>query len=154
DVVLASLAPGAAVVLVLDDVTNPDNVGALFRNAAAFGVQAVVLTARCGDPLYRKAIRVSMGETLCLPWARTSSWPHTTAAFRAADLTPVGLTPDGNDLEAFARQMPNRLALVVGNEGDGLSAAARAACTASVGIPMRDSLNVATAAAIALYRIR
>jgi len=154
DTVLGVLAPGPARLLVLDDVTDPDNVGALFRNAAAFGVQAVLLTPRCGDPLYRKAIRVSMGETLCMPWARTSSWAQTAEQLRAHDVTPVALTPDGDDLEAFARRVPNRLALVVGNEGAGLSAAARAACTASVGIPMRDSLNVATAAAVALYRLR
>lgn len=153
DAVLAALAPGPAIVLVLDDVADPDNVGALFRNAAAFGVQAVLLTARCGDPLYRKAIRVSMGETLRVAWARTSSWPQTAEQLRAHDVTPVALTPDGDDLETFARRVPDRLALVVGNEGAGLSGAARAACAASVGIPMRDSLNVATAAAIALYRI-
>jgi tRNA G18 (ribose-2'-O)-methylase SpoU len=156
DDVLAALAPEATRVLLVDDVANPDNVGALFRNAAAFGVGAVLLTARSGDPLYRKTIRVSMGESLCLPWARLASWPETARRLRSRGFTPVALSPEGEDLERFVAEAPTRIALVVGNEGGGMSAPARAACERSVGIRMRrgvDSLNVATAAAIALYRL-
>jgi tRNA G18 (ribose-2'-O)-methylase SpoU len=154
--VLREVPAGAAHVLVVDDVADPDNVGALFRNAAAFGVAAVLLTDRSAEPLYRKAIRVSMGETLCLPWARAAAWPALATSLRANGFTLAALTPDGEDLERFATRAPDRLALVVGNEGAGLSPAARAACAAAVGIPMRagaDSLNVATAAAIALHRL-
>jgi len=156
DVVLAALTPGAAVVLVVDDVANPDNVGALFRNAAAFGVRAVLLTAGSCDPLYRKALRVSMGESLHLPWARLGTWPDAATRLRSHGFDLVALTPDGEDLERFAARAPARTALVVGNEGAGVSPAARAACTRTVGIPMSpafDSLNVATATAVALYRL-
>ncbi|HWP67582.1 MAG TPA: TrmH family RNA methyltransferase [Candidatus Limnocylindria bacterium] len=151
--VLDALAPGPALTLVLDDVLNPDNVGALFRNAAAFGVGAVALTARSGDPCYRKAIRVSMGESLRIPWARFADWSEAGAALRARGIEAVALTPDGDDLDAVAERLPHRMALVVGNEGAGLSPAARGASVAAVGIPTRESLNVAAAAAIALYRL-
>jgi tRNA G18 (ribose-2'-O)-methylase SpoU len=156
ETVLAAIGPGPAVVLALDAVSNPDNVGALFRNAAAFGVSALLLGAGCGDPLYRKTIRVSMGESLTMPWTRLGAWPEAAARLCAHGMALAALTPGGETLERFAGQAPERLALVVGAEGAGLSAAARAACEHAVGIPMRpgaDSLNVATAAAIALYRL-
>lgn len=154
--VLRGVPAGAARVLVVDEVANPDNVGALFRNAAAFGVAAVLLTERSADPLYRKTIRVSMGETLCLPWARAAAWPALATRLRAHGFTLAALTPGGEDLERFAPHAPARLALVVGNEEQGVSAAAHAAAEVAVGItigPGPDSLNVATAAAIALHRL-
>jgi tRNA G18 (ribose-2'-O)-methylase SpoU len=156
EALLAAVAPGPALVLALDDVSNPDNVGALFRNAAAFGVGAVLLTPGSGDPLYRKTIRVSMGQTLCLPWARVGTWQETANRLGRRGFTLVALTPDGEDLERLVAAAPPLIALVVGNEGSGLSAAARAACDRSVGIrmdPGADSLNVATATAVALYRL-
>jgi tRNA G18 (ribose-2'-O)-methylase SpoU len=156
DAVLAAIAPGPATVLVVDDVSNPDNVGALFRNAAAFGVHAVLLTQASSDPLYRKTIRVSMGESLSVPWARCAAWPDTAARLHAHEFSIVTLTPDGEDLERFAGRAPARLALVIGAEGTGVSAAARGASDAATGIAMRpgfDSLNVAVATAIALYRL-
>jgi tRNA G18 (ribose-2'-O)-methylase SpoU len=156
DDVLAGLAPEATRLLVVDDVTDPNNVGALFRNAAAFGAGAVLLTARSGDPLYRKTIRVSMGQSLCLPWARLPSWPEAANRLRSRGFVPVALSPEGEDLERFVVEVPARIALVVGNEGAGMSSSARATCERSVGIRMRrgvDSLNVATAAAIALHRL-
>ena len=154
--VLAALTPGFARVLVLDDVSNPDNVGALFRNAAAFGVGAVLLTPGSGDPLYRKTIRVSMGQTFRLPWARVGTWQETAHRLGRRGFTLVALTPDGEDLERLVAAAPPLIAVVVGNEGAGLSAAARAASDRTAGIrmdPGADSLNVATAAAVALYRL-
>ena len=156
EVVIAAIPLGPARVLVLDEVSNPDNVGALFRNAAAFGVRAVLLSPGSGDPLYRKTIRVSMGETLAMPFARLASWPESAARLRAHGFTLAALTPDGDDLERFTATAPARLALVVGAEGEGVSPAARAVADHAVGIRMApgvDSLNVATAAAVALHRL-
>jgi tRNA G18 (ribose-2'-O)-methylase SpoU len=148
----ALLAPeGRRLLVVLDEVTNPDNVGAVFRNAAAFGANGVVLSPGSGDPLYRKALRVSMGGALDVPFARVSSWPEALARLRAAGFTLVALTPDAPvTIAELAR--PARVALVVGAEGAGLGRATREAADAAVAIPMSTgSLNVATAAAIALY---
>jgi tRNA G18 (ribose-2'-O)-methylase SpoU len=156
DAVLAAVPAGPACVLVLDEVTDPDNVGALFRNAAAFGVAAVLLSAGCGDPCYRKAIRVSVGATLVLPFTRCGDWATTAKALTAHGFSTAALSPDGIDLERVVPGAPERLALVVGAEGAGVSPATRAAVQQRVGIPMgaaMDSLNVATAAAIALYRL-
>jgi tRNA G18 (ribose-2'-O)-methylase SpoU len=156
DALLAALGAGSARLLLVDDVVDPDNVGALFRNAAAFGVAAVLLTERSADPLYRKTIRVSMGHTLRLPWARLAAWPDTASRLAAHGFTLAALTPDGGDLEAFAPTAPARLALVVGNEGSGVTPAALAVCGARLAVRMApgvDSLNVATATAIALHRV-
>jgi tRNA G18 (ribose-2'-O)-methylase SpoU len=144
---------GGRLLVGLDDVTNPDNVGALFRHAAAFGVNGVVLSPGCGDPLYRKALRVSMGAALDVPFARAASWPEALARLRTAGFTLVALTPDAPlDLARLTR--PARVILVVGAEGAGLSRATREAAAVAAAIPMASatgSLNVATAAAIALY---
>ena len=156
DAVLAAIPSGPAHVLVLDEVSNPDNVGGLFRTAAAFGVRAVLLSAGCADPLYRKTIRVSMGETLHLPYARLDAWPEGTRLLRAHGFVLAALSPDGDDLERFVPVAPSRLALLVGAEGTGVSAAACGLAERTVGIRMRsgaDSLNVAVAAAVALYRL-
>jgi tRNA G18 (ribose-2'-O)-methylase SpoU len=113
----------------LDEVTDPDNVGAIFRNVAAFGVAGVVLSPGCADPLYRKTIRVSMGGTLSTPFARTE-WAATLAALRRAGYTVVALTPHP-DAEAIAtaaeRLVSRRVALLVGAEGPGLGEQSRAA---------------------------
>jgi tRNA G18 (ribose-2'-O)-methylase SpoU len=150
----ALLAPRDMRLLVaLDDVTNPDNVGAVFRNAAAFGAAAVVLSPACGDPLYRKALRVSMGGALDVPFARVSSWPEALACLRSAGFTLVALTPDA-PLDVAELTRPRRVALVVGAEGTGLGRAARQSADVAVAIPMAcatGSLNVATATGIALY---
>jgi len=141
-------------VLVLEGVNNPDNVGGLFRSAAAFGIELVVLGPDSGDPLYRKAIRTSMGASLSLPFAQASQWPGAITDLRADGFTVVALTP------AFAaepledvRQVP-KLALLVGSEGSGLTPEALKAATLMARIPMTpdvDSLNVTTAASIAMY---
>jgi tRNA G18 (ribose-2'-O)-methylase SpoU len=151
---------GRRLLLVLDGVTNPDNVGALFRNAMAFGADAVLLSPACADPLYRKAIRVSIGGSLSVPFARLADWPHGLRALHEARYTIVALTPQAGatDIAEFGltRPVPPRLALVLGAEGAGLSPDARAAAHCEVRIAMTpgaDSLNVATACGIALHRL-
>ena len=145
--------------LVVERVANADNVGGLFRNAAAFGVDAVVLDQDSTDPLYRKAIRTSMAATLQVPFARDDQWPASLAVLKAAGFRVVGLTLADAALplrDAGPALRDRRVALVVGHEGDGLTAAAVAACDVQVRIPMApgiDSLNVATAAAVALHEL-
>jgi len=150
----------ARLVLALEEVANADNVGGAFRNALAFGAGAVVLSPGCCDPLYRKAIRTSMGATLGVPFARAPGWPRDLDLIRAAGFALVALTPaaGARDLAAFVSDpdRPSRVALAVGTEGAGLSAAVEAMADARVRIPMMpgvDSLNLATAAGIALQRI-
>jgi tRNA G18 (ribose-2'-O)-methylase SpoU len=151
-------APGARRIVVLEQVGNADNVGAIFRNAAAFGADAVVLGPRCCDPLYRKAIRVSMGAALRVPFCHADDWPGDLEVVRAAGFTVAALTTAASavDLGAFARGLTagSRVALLAGAEGAGLSPEAVAAADSAVRIPMApltDSLNVATATGIALF---
>jgi len=150
----------ASLAVALEEVSNADNVGGVFRNALAFGAGALLLSPGCCDPLYRKAIRTSMAATLRVPFARVERWPGGLEAVRAAGFALVALTPaaDARDIGAFTADpgRPARIALVVGTEGAGLSAAAEAMADARVRIPMApgvDSLNLATATGIALYRI-
>jgi tRNA G18 (ribose-2'-O)-methylase SpoU len=147
---------GARAVVVLEDLTDVDNLGALARHAAAFGADALVLSPRCADPFYRKAIRVSLGAVFSLPVLRAQAWPEDLAALRADGVEIVGavVEPGATPLARF--RPPARFALLLGAEGPGLSAAARAACDHLVTIPMgpgADSLNVATAGAIFLYAL-
>ena len=150
-----------APVVALDAVADPDNVGSIFRSAAAFGAAGVLLSPRCADPLYRKAIRTSMATTLSLPFeiAGADEWPGSLERLRNAGARPIALTPAGDaaDLEAFARsQDQGPFVLIAGNEGDGVSQPVLERCDATVRIPLDpavDSLNVATAVAIALYRL-
>jgi tRNA G18 (ribose-2'-O)-methylase SpoU len=149
---------GPRVVVGLDEVTDPDNVGAIFRNAAAFGAAGALLSTGCADPLYRKSIRVSMGGTLSTPFAQTE-WGAALDALRRAGYTLVALSPD-RDAEAIGeaagRLVSRRLAVIVGAEGVGLGARTREAADLRVRIPMApgvDSLNVATACGIALHRL-
>lgn len=146
--------------VVLEHIVNADNVGSIFRNAAALGADAVVLGPNCCDPLYRKAIRTSMGAALRVPFAQAGEWPAAVDRLRDAGFTVVALTPspDAMDIDAFVegREAGGRLALLAGSEGPGLSAAALEAADARVRIPMAagvDSVNVATAVAIALHRL-
>lgn len=153
--------PGRRLLLVLEDVTNPDNVGAVFRNAMAFGADGVLLSPGCADPLYRKAIRVSIGGSLSVPFGRVDDWPGGLRDLRATGYTVIALTPRtaaAIDIAAFGtmRSVPERLALLFGAEGAGLSAAARSAADCEVRIAMTpgaDSLNIATASGIALHRL-
>jgi tRNA G18 (ribose-2'-O)-methylase SpoU len=142
--------------LVLERIANPDNIGALFRNGLAFGVDGIVLGPDCGDPLYRKAVRVSCGACLSIPFAKASDWPHTLAELRAAGLTVLAMTPAPHaaSIDGIASSGRERIALLLGAEGDGLSAEAMAIADARVRIPIAagaDSLNVGVAAAIALH---
>jgi tRNA G18 (ribose-2'-O)-methylase SpoU len=144
-------------VVLLHDVSNPDNVGAIFRTAAAFRTGAVALTASCASPLYRKAIRTSLGATLTVPFAHAGDGPDLVRAVREAGYTVVAFTlaPGAVALDTFlADGAPGPLALLFGSEGHGLDPATVAAADAQVTIPIDpavDSLNVAAAAAIALY---
>jgi len=150
----------ARLILVLEGVTNADNVGAVFRNAAAFGAGAVLLSPTCCDPLYRKAIRTSMGHVLRVPFARVEPWPDAVIDLRTAGFTVAALSPHETaiTLDAFAaahRSEP--LALLVGAEGSGLTDAAARIADLRVRIPMApgiDSLNLAVATGIALSRLR
>jgi tRNA G18 (ribose-2'-O)-methylase SpoU len=151
---VSDLVRSARRLLVLEGVSDHENTGALFRNAAAFGVDAVVLDPSAADPLYRRATRVSLGHVLRVPFTRSLDWPADLMALRADGITVVALHPRGDDpLDALVASPPERLALLVGAEGDGLSPGALGAVDRHVRIPMApgvDSVNVATAAAIAL----
>jgi len=145
--------PTCSRVVVAEGVNNPDNVGALFRNAASLGAEALVLGPGCGDPLYRKAIRTSMAATLSLPWLTAGDWPGALDRVREAGLAIVACTPDSSAASLYDVPLPARAAVLVGAEGDGLTAAALDRADLLVRIPMHgemDSLNVATAAAIVL----
>ena len=158
----AAVPPFDAVhpLVALEGVSNPDNVGSIFRSAAAFGASAVLLSPTCADPLYRKAIRTSMGTTLTLPFQVTEEWPDALGRLKTSGARLVALTPepDATDLEAFVRRSDGApVTLLLGNEGDGVSRAALDLCDERVRIdidPAVDSLNVATAAAIVLQRLR
>ena len=145
--------------VVLEDVTDADNVGAVFRNAAAFGVDALLLSPSACDPLYRKAIRTSMAASLRIPFARLEDWPAQLGSLERAGFTLVALTPAAPSetvAEFCAAPRPGRLALLVGTEGAGLTAGALAAATRRVRIPIDeriDSLNLAAATAVVLSRL-
>lgn len=155
---LVARAEGPRLVVALDAVSNPDNVGAIFRSSAALGAGAVVLSPGCVSPLYRKAIRSSMGAALRLPFSHGAPWEESLQALRAAGHVMLALDPDGEDLESVIAELDpaQPRTLVLGAEGAGLGAVARDVADRTVGIPMRfgvDSLNVAAAAAVALYRL-
>jgi len=153
----------ARLVVVLEGVTNADNVGGVFRNAAAFGADAVLLDGASCDPLYRKAIRTSMAATLHVPFARMNDraddWPAALAGLKARGFTLAAFTPSGTtcDLDELAASAgPARIALLFGSEGPGLGAVSEAAADYRVRIPIDprvDSLNLAVAAGIALHRL-
>ncbi len=160
--VLPSVAEVIAVanrIMVVEDVVDHTNVGAIFRSAAALGVDGVLVTPRCADPLYRRAIRVSMGTVFQVPWTRIEAWPAGINQLRAAGFTVVAmaLAQDSVPLEVLERDPPERFALIVGAEGDGLTARTVASADVTVRIPMAggvDSLNVAAAAAVAMWALR
>ncbi len=151
-----ALVATARRLLVIEAVNDHENIGSLFRNAAAFGVDAVVLDPTSADPLYRRSTRVSLGHVLRVPFARVAdgAWPAWLAGLGDAGLEAIALTPDpsADPLSRLVAQAPERVALLVGAEGPGLSAEALAAAR-PIRIPQApgvDSVNVATAAAIAL----
>jgi tRNA G18 (ribose-2'-O)-methylase SpoU len=149
----------ARLLLVVVGVNDHENVGGLFRNAAAFGVDGVLLDPTTADPLYRRSVRVSAGHVLRTPWTRLDlDITDAFAELRASGFTVVALTPapTAESIEVIATAPPERVAVVVGAEGPGLSPAVLAAADRQVRIPLApgvDSLNVATAAAVALHRV-
>ena len=177
-------------IVVLENVVDPTNVGAIFRSAAAIGADAILVTPRCSDPFYRRAIRVSMGTVLQVPWARAPGWSADVKSLAGISMDGAGggqaggagappdeagspglrrllhasgfhiaalaLAPDAVDLREFAASAPDRVALVLGTEGGGLTDEAIAAADTVVRIPMRhgiDSLNVAATAAVAMWAL-
>lgn len=145
-------------VLAVEGVNDHENLGALFRNAAAFGLDGVVLDPTTADPLYRRSVRVSMGHVLRVPWGRFDRWPEGLDLLRESRFTVVALTPavDAEPIDTLAAEPPPRVAFLVGAEGAGLSHRALAAADRRIRIPLApgvDSLNVATAAAIAFHRL-
>lgn len=155
----ADLVRGARRVVVLEDVNNHTNVGAIVRSAAGLGIDALLLGPGACDPLYRRSLRISMGEALSLPYARIGGLPESLAPLREAGFVLAALTPGApaTDVAELAAAGHERLALLLGSEGPGLSPAALAAADLRVRIPLKpgvDSLNVAAAAAIAFYALR
>jgi tRNA G18 (ribose-2'-O)-methylase SpoU len=157
---ILAATPEARILLILEGVGNPDNVGGVFRNGRALGASAVLVGPNCCDPLYRKAIRVSMGAALVLPFGEIAPWPEGLDQLRSAGYRLVALTParDAVPLTQWTASLPrsSRVALMLGSEGQGLSEAALEKADVRVSIPLGgevDSLNVATAAAIALHRL-
>jgi tRNA G18 (ribose-2'-O)-methylase SpoU len=158
---VADVLEGADLIVIAEGLTDHENVGALFRNAAAFGADAVLLDPATADPLYRRSVRVSLGHVLGVPWTRVPTWPGGLGELRQRRFELLALTPvpqavpiDAVALDVAARRP--KVALLVGAEGAGLSDAALAACDRRVRIPIAptvDSLNVATAAAVALHRL-
>lgn len=146
-------------VAIFEDTVDHANLGAAFRNAAALGVDAVLLTPRCADPLYRRAVKVSMGAVFNVPYARFASWPEDAEVVREHGfvLAALCLSPTSVPLDELAARGHDRLALMLGTEGEGLSQGALRAADAHVRIPMDagvDSLNVAAASAVAFYATR
>ncbi|MFI5492248.1 TrmH family RNA methyltransferase [Actinoplanes sp. NPDC051859] len=145
-------------VAILEDVNNHTNIGAVFRGAAALGIDAVLLSPTCADPLYRRSVRVSMGEVFAVPYARLEPWPDGLDRVREAGFSVLALTPapDAVPMQRLDAAQRARPALLLGAEGPGLSRHALAACDVPVRLPMRrgvDSLNVAAAAAVAFWEL-
>ena len=154
----AALLADARRILILENVTDPTNVGAIFRSAGAIGADAILVTPRCSDPFYRRAIRVSMGTVLQVPWTRVGDWASTRRLLGETrfHVAALALTEDAVSLRDFHGEQHDRLALLLGAEGEGLTAEALAAADSVVQIPMKhgiDSLNVAAASAVAMWAL-
>jgi tRNA G18 (ribose-2'-O)-methylase SpoU len=150
----AHVLAGTRRIVVLEDIVDHANVGAVFRCAAALGFDAVLLAPRCADPLYRRAVKVSMGAVFAVPYARLADWREGLGWLRSIGFRLLALTPDPGATPVGDINGDGRLALLIGAEGAGLSPRWLAAADEAVRIPMRrgvDSLNVASAAAIACY---
>ncbi|MFP3990127.1 RNA methyltransferase [Streptomyces sp. E11-3] len=146
-------------VALFEDIVDHANLGAAFRNAAALGVDAVILTPSCADPLYRRAVKVSMGAVFQVPWTRLTSWPKDVELFREHGFVTAALclSEKSITIDELAARRYEKLVLMFGTEGDGLSTGALRAADEWVRIPMAagvDSLNVAAASAVALYTTR
>jgi tRNA G18 (ribose-2'-O)-methylase SpoU len=160
---LDSVLAGAQRVVVLEDIVDHTNVGAIFRAAAGLGIDAVLVTPECADPLYRRSIRVSMGSVFTLPWTRIPNWPSSINELKAQGFHTVAVSPqniggkESQDLRQFTGTLHDRIALILGTEGEGLTAASLNNCDQSVHIPMSNdvsSLNVASAAAVVFWALQ
>ena len=155
---VAETIAGASLVVVLDNIIDHTNVGAIFRSVAGLGADAVLITPDCADPLYRRSVRVSMGTVLQVPWTRIPNWPTGISELQAAGFTvaALALSDESVTLREFAETAPNKVAVVFGSEGHGLDRRTIERCDAVVKIPMGhgvDSLNVAAASAVTLYAL-
>jgi tRNA G18 (ribose-2'-O)-methylase SpoU len=156
---LEEVVRDARTILVLEDLVEHQNVGSAFRAAAALGADAVLVSARCADPLYRRSVKVSTGTVFQVPWTRFAGWEELAPILRAEGIgiAALALRDDAETLESYAARRPERVALAFGSEGPGLTAPALAAADAVVTIPMAggvDSLNVASTAAVALWALQ
>ncbi|MEO3827384.1 RNA methyltransferase [Actinomadura sp. B10D3] len=158
---LEAVLDGARRILVLEDLVDHGNVGAIYRCAAALGIDAVILSPRCADPLYRRAVKVSMGAVFAIPYSRMTRWRDDLSIIRDAGFTMLALTPDQGATPMDRAPMGERVALMLGSEGDGLSSRWLHEADERVCIPMNtaamangvDSLNVVAAAAIACHSL-
>jgi tRNA G18 (ribose-2'-O)-methylase SpoU len=145
--------------VILEDLVDHTNVGAIFRSAAGLGMDAVLVTPRCADPLYRRSVRVSMGAVFAVPWTRIDPWPGSLVGLRDNGFTIAAVTPRSPraiPLSEFSATIPDRVALILGAEGDGLTAPALSEADVAVSIPMHagiDSLNVAAASAVVFWAL-
>ncbi len=156
---VADVVRDARLVVVLEGIVDHTNVGAVFRSAAGLGADAVLVSPTCADPLYRRSVKVSMGTVFQVPWTRIEPWPEGLGQLRDAGfiVAALALADDAVSLEDFASAGHDRIALVMGTEGDGLSRGALAVADQVVRIPMAggvDSLNVAAASAVAVWALR
>jgi tRNA G18 (ribose-2'-O)-methylase SpoU len=158
---LTGAAAHGGPLVILEDLSNHDNIGAIFRNAACLGASGVLLSPRCADPLYRKSLRVSVGLALRVPWATAAVWPADLARIHESGFETLALTPNGetnlSDLALLhCTASVRNYALLIGAEGPGLTHKTLLACRHRVRIPMArgvDSLNAATSCAVSLYEL-
>ncbi len=160
---LESVLQGARRVVVLENIVDHTNVGAIFRAAAGLGIDAILVTPECADPLYRRSLRVSMGSVFTVPWTRIPNWPSSIKELKEQGFHTVAVSPQNiggkqsQDLRQFIESSPDRIALILGTEGEGLTAASLNNCDQSVHIPMSNdvsSLNVASAAAVVFWAMQ
>jgi tRNA G18 (ribose-2'-O)-methylase SpoU len=156
---VAEVIADARRVVILEDIVDHTNVGAIFRSVAALGADAVLVSPRCADPLYRRSVRVSMGTVFQVPWTRMTRWPEDLDLLRDEGfvVAALALSPDAVSLDDFIIEAPERVALILGAEGDGLTQSAIQSADVVVRVPMSggvDSLNVAAASAVALWALR
>jgi tRNA G18 (ribose-2'-O)-methylase SpoU len=156
---LSDITAGARRIVVLEDIVDHTNVGALFRSVAGMGADAVVVSERCADPLYRRSVRVSMGTVLQVPWTRAGHVVQIAQELRAHGWLVAGLalTDDSLDFDQWVRTPPEKVALILGSEGPGLTRSALDSCDVVLKIPLGhgvDSLNVAASGAVALHALR
>ncbi len=154
---VSEVITGARRLVILEDIVDHTNVGAIIRSAAGMGFDGFLVSPRCADPLYRRSVRVSMGTVFDIPWTRLEAWPGDLAPLRDAGFTIAAMTPDADAVNLDRFDPPEKVALILGTEGDGLSARAIDQADVTVRIPMMrgvDSLNVAAAAAVVCWHLR